>query len=312
MHFFTTEEIELLSRCTLCPRECGVNRFTETLGYCNSGAGFGVSAICAHKGEEPVISGTKGICNIFFEHCNLQCIYCQNHEISRNNSNCLLPEQDFDSLIKRICAVLETTENIVGFVSPSHYVPQMLAIIRGLHNADKQPIIVYNTNGYDKVETLQMLEGLIDVYLTDFKYLNSEIAQQYSQAHNYPATATAALKEMYRQKGSTFIVNNDGIAESGIIVRHLVLPQLVSQSVEVLKFIAEEISCKLHISLMSQYFSTESVKNHAHLCRTITADEYSQVVAAFNELGFFNGWIQNLESNECYRPNFWGSQPFEM
>ena len=249
---FQPLEIEQLSNCTLCPRHCHADRFSEKLGYCNSDAGFNISSICVHKGEEPVISGTKGICNIFFPHCNLQCVYCQNHDISRNNGNIYAERLSFEEVIQHICNTLDVTENIVGFVSPSHYIPQMIAIIRGLHQAGRHPVFVYNTNGYDSVETLRMLEGAIDVYLPDFKYMDSSLAFNYSQARNYPETASAALKEMYRQKGSTLIVNDQCIAESGIIVRHLVLPGAADQSIEVLKYIAEEISPKLHISLMSQ------------------------------------------------------------
>ncbi len=310
MEFFTTEEISLLSGCTLCPRECGSNRFTGSLGYCKCNAGFGISSICVHKGEEPVISGNKGICNVFFEHCNLQCIYCQNHEISRNDHRTILPEQNFNNIIYRICNTLEETENMVGFVSPSHYVPQMMAIIRGLHHAGKHPVIVYNTNAYDKVDTLKRLEGMVDIYLPDFKYMDATMAQQYSQAKNYPAIASSALKEMYRQKGSALIVNN-GIAESGIIVRHLVLPGAVMQSIDIMRFIAEEISTKLHISLMAQYYPTALVKNHLKLNRTISNNEYQQVIDAFHNLGFYHGWIQDLESHLDMRPNFSKDKPFE-
>ncbi len=311
MEFFTAEEISLLSGCTLCPRECGSNRFTGILGYCKSNAGFGISSICIHKGEEPVISGNKGICNVFFKHCNLQCIYCQNYEISRNDHRTIFPEQNFNTIISTICSTLEETENMVGFVSPSHYVPQMMAIIRALHHAGKHPVIIYNTNAYDKVDTLKRLEGMVDIYLPDFKYMDSGLAQKYSQARNYPEIASAALKEMFRQKGSTLIMNDHGIAESGIIVRHLVLPNAVEQSINVLKFIADAISPKLHISLMAQYFPTELVKTHPNLHRTITNEEYQQVIDAFHDLGFYHGWIQDLKSQSSYRPDFSKDQPFE-
>lgn len=309
---YTKEEITQLSECSLCPRNCKANRFSKKLGYCNSDAGFRISSICVHKGEEPVISGTKGICNVFFPHCNLQCVYCQNHDISRNNDQIFSEDLSFDEVIQRICATLEVTENIVGFVSPSHYIPQMMAIIRGLHQAGKHPVFVYNTNGYDKAETLRMLDGVIDVYLPDFKYMDPSLAFEYSGARNYPEIAAAALKEMYRQKGSTLIVNDNGLAESGIIVRHLVLPGAADQSVKVLEFLAEELSVKLHISLMSQYFPTDEVKNHSKLKRTITGEEYDKVVGAFHNLGFYRGWVQDLESHATFRPDFSGDQPFEV
>jgi putative pyruvate formate lyase activating enzyme len=309
---YSPEEISFLSNCNLCPRHCNVNRFSDKLGYCNSGADFHISSICIHKGEEPVISGTKGICNVFFPHCNLQCVYCQNHDISRNKSVMVADQLSFEEIIQRICATLEVTENIVGFVSPSHYIPQMTAIIRGLCKAGKNPVFVYNTNGYDNLESLRMLEGVIDIYLPDFKYMDSTLAFEYSQARDYPQVAAAALKEMYRQKGSTLIVNDDGIAASGIIVRHLVLPGAVEQSMEVLRFISEEISSKIHISLMSQYYPTDMVRCHTKLNRTITPDEYHQVVDAFHQFGFYKGWIQDLESQASFRPDFSSDQPFEL
>lgn len=208
--------------------------------------------------------------------------------------------------------MLDQTENIVGFVSPSHFIPQMMAIIQGVRDSGRSPVFVYNSNGYDKVETLQILEGYIDIYLPDFKYWDENIAFAYSQARDYPMVAAAALKEMYRQKGSSLIVNENGIAESGIIVRHLVLPGAVQNSLDVLQFIAEEISPKLHISLMSQYFPTPEVAEHPQLSRTIYKEEYQQVTDAFYDLGFYRGWVQKLESHATYRPDFSSEQPFEL
>jgi putative pyruvate formate lyase activating enzyme len=186
----------------------------------------------------------------------------------------------------------------------------MMVIIRGIKEKGRNPVFVYNTNGYDNVATLRMLEGLIDIYLPDFKYMDSKLSFEYSRARNYPEVATAALKEMYRQKGSTLIVNDDGIAESGIIIRHLVLPGAVTQSIDVLKYISEELSPKLHISLMSQYYPTQFVSQHQNLGRTITSEEYNQVVDAFHELGFYRGWVQDLESQASYRPDFFNDDPF--
>lgn len=297
-------EIEYLQKCNICPRKCGVNRFESASGFCKMDAFFRVSAICVHKGEEPVISGEKGICNIFFPHCNLQCNYCQNFDISVNKYTNTVAAIDFDELINKICNVLDKTENIVGFVSPSHCLPQMLAIIRGIKNTGRNPIFVYNTNAYDRVESLKLLENIIDVYLPDFKYFDSDISFRYSQAKDYPEIAIAAIKEMYRQKGSTLITDDNGIAVSGMIIRHLILPGQVKQSVELLKFISEEISPSLHISLMSQYFPTKNLIGNQELNRNITLQEYQQVTKAFNDFGFYHGWIQEMESNKTYIPDF--------
>lgn len=307
---FTLSEINKLTHCTLCPRNCGANRFSDTLGYCMSDGSLRIASICIHKGEEPVISGEKGICNVFFPHCNLQCIYCQNHEISKNTLNSGNWQISLDYAIDKVCETLEQTENIVGFVSPSHYIPQMIAIIRGIKSKGKAPVFVYNTNGYDSVESLRMLEGVIDVYMPDFKYMDKQMAYQYSGAKNYPEIASAALAEMYRQKGSTLILDDRGIAQSGVIVRHLVLPASADHSIAVLRYIAEEISPKLHISLMSQYFPTQSVLNHKELGCKLTKTNYDRVVNAFHEFGFYRGWLQDMESQNTYRPDFSKEEPF--
>jgi len=308
---YNESEIKYLTDCTMCPRNCGINRLANELGFCKCDSSFRISAICAHFGEEPVISGKKGICNIFFPHCNLQCIYCQNYEISQNNSS-LPRSMSFDKLINKICSVLDKTENIVGFVSPSHYIPQMLAIIKGIKTKGRNPIFVYNSNAYDKPETIKLLEGIIDVYLPDFKYSDSGISQEYSQANDYFKYANASIKEMYRQKGSTLIVNDKGIAESGLIIRHLVLPGLAEQSCEILKYISDEISPNIHISLMSQYYPTLSVKNHKLLNRTITECEYEMVKKCFDSCGCSKGWIQNMDSYKSYRPDFSDENPFHQ
>jgi putative pyruvate formate lyase activating enzyme len=309
---YSPDDFTALSDCRLCPRNCGVNRLMGELGYCKSDAGFHISSICIHKGEEPVISGKKGICNIFFSRCNLQCLFCQNHEISRNSGSIIERPITFQEIIAKIKETLAQTENIVGFVSPSHFVPHIKAIITALRNEGLNPISVYNTNGYDSVESLKTLEGYIDVYLPDFKYMDSDLSFAFSQARNYPEVAAAAIKEMYRQKGSTLRINDEGIAESGLIIRHLVLPNAVENSIKVLKYLAEEISERLHISIMSQYFPTDKVRHNPQLNRLINLDEYEQVADAFHNLGFFRGWMQEPESQSHFRPSFGDEQAFEL
>jgi putative pyruvate formate lyase activating enzyme len=282
------------------------------LGYCKSDAAFHISSVSVHKGEEPVISGKKGICNVFFSRCNLQCIYCQNHEISSTKGKVIEKQMSFDELIAKIRETLLVTENIVGFVSPSHFVPHVKAIVEALRKNGLNPVFVYNTNSYDKVEVLKSLEGYIDVYLPDFKYIDSELSASFSQARNYPEIAGAAIKEMYRQKGSSLILNDDGIIESGLIIRHLVLPNATDNSIKVLKYIANEISERIHLSLMSQYFPTPQVKNNPQLNRIITLKEYEQVTEAFHDLGFFRGWLQEPESHQSFRPSFENDQAFEV
>ena len=199
---YTDEEREALRHCRLCPRKCGADRTKGETGFCNCTDEIGVSLVCNHNGEEPVISREKGICNVFFIHCNLQCIYCQNRQISRNGSRPELPYGSFDSLIARIKEVLSESENVLGFVSPTHHLPLMKAVIRTLNSEGLHPRIVYNTNAYDNVEELKKLEGMVDIYLPDLKYANSEPAARYSAAPDYFAAAAPAILEMYRQTGA--------------------------------------------------------------------------------------------------------------
>jgi putative pyruvate formate lyase activating enzyme len=198
----------------------------------------------------------------------------------------------------------------VGFVSPSHYLPHVRAIIAALKERGYHPIFVYNTNAYDKVEELRKLEGLIDVYLPDFKYADATLAKAYSDAADYPDIALKAISEMYRQVGSTLIPGPAGVAERGLIIRHLVLPGHVQNSLDVLERIAEHISPNVNISLMSQYYPTFKVKDHPLLGRTISLKEYSLVLNKMESLGMHKGWIQELSSTHSFRPDFRKEKPF--
>ena len=307
---YNNEEKELLSHCTLCPRECGVNRFEGGTGYCGMDTGMNIASICVHRGEEPPISGPYGICNIFFAGCNLRCIYCQNHDISR-------PGAEFFRSPKTLIETLDMIENIlsdkiraVGFVSPSHVVPQVKAIIRGLNARCLKPITVYNTNSYDKPEVIDSLDGMIDVWLPDFKYTNREISKEYSDAFDYPDVALKALKRMYFQMGSVLSLDRAGRAERGMLIRHLVLPGHADESIKVLRSIAEELSTGVNIALMSQYHPTPFVKDYAQLNRPLYLKEYESAVNAMEELEFRNGWIQDMESFRNYRPDFSKEHPF--
>jgi putative pyruvate formate lyase activating enzyme len=301
----------ILGNCTLCPRECHVNRFESGSGYCGADAGMNIASICIHKGEEPVISGEDGICNVFFGGCNLHCIYCQNHEISQCISPAGSSDMDLNMVLDKIVKILSKGISAVGFVSPSHMVPQVKAIIKGLNLRGYKPITVYNTNSYDKKETIRSLAGLIDVYLPDYKYVSSVLSAEYSDASDYPVIALKALKEMYYQKGSTLSLDEKGRVENGLLIRHLVLPDHAEESKKVLNSIAEELSPGVHLSLMSQYHPIAEVKNHRILNRSLYKSEYDSVVAEMERLGFRNGWIQDMESNVNYRPDFRKENPFE-
>ncbi len=301
----------ILENCTLCPRHCRVNRFAGGTGWCGMDAGLNIASICIHKGEEPVIGGKKGICNIFFSGCNLHCIYCQNHEISRPCVPVSSFGQDPGNVLDKITRILSGGINSVGFVSPSHMVPQVKAILRGLHSRGLKPVTIYNSSSYDRVETLKSLSGLIDIYLPDYKYISPGIAFEFSEAYNYPVIALKALKEMYYQKGSTLRLDENGQAEYGMLIRHLVLPDHAGESKKVLRSIAEELSTGVHISLMSQYHPADQVKNHPSLRRSLYRSEYDSVVEEMQGLGFRNGWVQDMDSNLNYRPDFRKENPFE-
>ena len=295
--------------CTSCPRNCASERTGGRLGFCRTGSGFEIASICMHRGEEPVISGSAGICNIFFSHCNLQCVYCQNYQISRNNtpSKCM----ELGEVVSAVARILGEGVGRVGFVSPSHMIDQMKTIIAALRGAGCRAAIVMNTNAYDRHEVIESLAGLVDVYLPDFKYADRALALEYSGVEGYPEVAIAALREMYRQKGSNLVLNDDGTAASGLVIRHLILPGHVENSKACLRAIAEELSPSVHVSLMSQYYPTPAVAGHPCLSRRLTGEEYEEVLEEFERLGFYRGWLQEPESSDSYRPDFTKGHPFE-
>lgn len=303
--------LEVLADCTQCPRECHADRTGSKLGYCQSGTEFAIGSICAHRGEEPVISGRHGIANIFFSRCNLQCIYCQNYQISRRTGSIEEARLQLPGIIAQIETLLASGCKAVGFVSPSHFIPQVRVIINTLKARGHSPAFVFNTSSYDKVETIRSLEDAINVYLPDLKYMDNRLAQAYSDCPNYVEIATASIREMFRQKGANIYCDHDEQIEFGMIIRHLVIPGQIENSKAALRFIAEELSPDLHVSLMSQYHPTPVVAGHRNLGRTLREDEYEEVLAEFHRLGFHRGWVQELTSPSHYRPDFTYEHPFE-
>jgi putative pyruvate formate lyase activating enzyme len=305
----TIKNIKFIS-CKGCPRECGANRFEEKLGFCNTGNLPLVASIFHHKGEEPIISGEKGICNVFFAHCNLSCVYCQNFQISRNDSFNKNWLQDYDEIVKRVTAILDNGVRHVGFVSPSHQVFQMIEIINRLNSIGYYPTIVYNTNCYEKPEIIRWIANYIDVYLPDIKYFSNELAEEFSGIHDYFEVAIAALKEMVWQKGTTISLGLDGLIDSGVIVRHLVLPNQWKDSMLIVNKLEDIFSNNLCISLLSQYYPTEVLgKNHC-LKTFLREDEYQKVKDYLEKLGFYRAFTQKMSSNKCYRPDFENNSPF--
>ncbi len=306
-----SNSFEGLKNCTCCPRNCCADRSSKKLGYCQTGIGFSIGSICAHRGEEPVISGKRGICNVFFTRCNMQCLYCQNYDISRTSGAIVEHNMKLIDVIKRIEAHLDDGCKAVGFVSPSHVLVQVKAIVAVLRARDRNPVFVYNTNGYEKESAIRSLAGMIDVYLPDMKYMDAKLAGEYSDTPDYPEVAGKALKEMYRQKGADIELDEDGHVVSGMIIRHLVLPGHVENSKAVLRFIAEELSTDVYISLMSQYYPTLAVAGHPKLGRCLRPDEYEEVLEEFERLGFHRGFMQELSSSHYYRPDFTQPHPFD-
>ena len=299
----------MLRSCVICPRKCGVDRIAGKKGYCGLDGDIYISSICVHKGEEPPVSGPDGICNVFFSHCNIQCSYCQNFQISDNKTDIEHCRMSLETAVGKITEILDTGIPALGFVSPSHQVPQMLQIIDELHKRSYHPIIVYNTNGYDTVETLQMLEGIVDVYLPDFKYSDNAPAFELSDAHAYPRTAFEAITEMYRQKGTDLIINERDYVEKGLIIRHLVLPGLATNSIGVLRLIAKELSPEISVSLMSQYYPPKELKPN-YMNYKVTELEYRLVTEEMERLEMYNGWLQEPGSHKNYRPDFDKPNPF--
>ena len=297
--------------CTLCPRRCGALRHSGTPGRCGATDQIEVAAVCIHRGEEPPLNP---IVNIFFNHCNLQCIYCQNYQISSPQTidTSQLPTTTLDQLADRICEQLFTLHSplstpLLGFVTAAHYAHQLPAIVDELHQRGLSPTIVYNSSGYESDETLQQLEGLIDIYLPDLKYMDSRMAQAYSHAPDYPEVATAAILEMRRQVGGNLKCDTNGTAYRGIIIRHLLLPGAVENSKRCLDWLAEHFTpWTLHLSLMAQYYPPRTGLP-APLDRRPTQQEYDEVCAYAQFLGFSQGWTQSLQANTTYRPDF--SQP---
>lgn len=293
-------------QCRLCPRQCGVRP-----GFCGAPEELCVSAICLHRGEEPPIAGESGIVNIFFAHCNLHCVFCQNNTISsRTVDESLVHYTSVKAVVDRVAELLPLSSGLLGFVTAAHYADRIPEIMDGLAARGLHPTVVYNSSGYESVETLRGLEGIVDIYLPDLKYMQSDLAEAYSHAADYPEVASKSLLEMKRQVGSGLKVM-DGTAFRGMIVRHLVLPGHIDNSIDCLDWLADHMSMNLYISLMAQYYPP-SPTLPSPLDRTLTEEEYRSVVDHYNELGFFNGWLQELSSESHYRPDFTNKDnPFE-
>lgn len=292
--------MDMLKNCTLCPRNCDVDR-TKTVGFCGATEQIKVARADLHFWEEPCISGTKGSGTVFFSGCNLACRYCQNYEISIGGFGKEITVGRLDDIFLKLQR--EGAHNI-NLVTPTPYLPQILSAIDLVRDRMHIPFVA-NVGGYEKPETIKMLKGYIDIFLTDVKYQSSEIAKKYSSAPDYFDFAIQSLSEMIAICGAPKF-NEDGVMQSGVIVRHLVLPGCRKDSLEVLKSLAERFGTKDYIlSLMSQYTPNEHLENYPELNRRITSLEYHSVVDMALELGFTNAYMQQKSSaKEEYTPPF--------
>lgn len=305
----------LLERCTVCPRDCLNNRLKNEIAACYSGRLPIVSSYTPHFGEEPALVGTRGAGNIFFGNCNLRCVYCQNYQISQTHKQQLKNEITHERLAGMMLELQMKGCHNINFVSPTHFAPQMA---RGILLAAEQGLsvpIVYNTNAYDSVEVLRLLDGVVDVYLPDLKYAEDEAGYLYSKVTGYKDAARRAIAEMYRQVGDE-LVTEDGLLKRGLIIRLLVLPNDIAGIRESLEWIRDELGPRVAISLMAQYYAThQAASNNRYLLlsRRISEGEWMRAVNALDELGMQEGWMQEFDGAAYYyRPDFNNSEtPFK-
>jgi putative pyruvate formate lyase activating enzyme len=280
---------ERLASCDLCPRECRVNRIKGDAGACRSGLRPKIASANVHHGEEPPVSGTRGSGTIFLSNCNLQCIFCQNFPISQLGNG---EEISTSELAARMLKLQRQGVHNINFVTPGHMVPQILAALYLAVRQDFQLPIVWNSNGYDKVDVLQLLDGIVEVYLPDMKYADDVIAEELSRAVDYCRINRSAVGEMLRQSGHLQL-DSEGVAIRGLIIRHLVLPGGRAGSAETLRWIAKELGTSTHISLMKQYFPAYRAAATDGMGRKITDREYDEAVDVLEACYLENGWVQS-------------------
>lgn len=273
--------LSLLGECRLCPRDCGVNRLAGELGFCRVGKRPVISSYGPHFGEEAVLTGTRGSGTIFFTHCNMGCVFCQNYDISHGSEGSEVEARD---LARAMLSLQRMGCHNINLVTPTHQVPQ---IVEALKLAAAQGLclpLVYNCGGYEKTDTLRLLDGIVDIYMPDFKYWDESAAIRFSRAPGYPELARSAIREMHRQVGD-LIADERGIAVRGLLVRHLVLPGGLAGTREIMRFLANEISRNTLVNVMAQYRPTYRACEYPELTRRITRQEYESAVRAAREEG---------------------------
>lgn len=297
-------ENKYLEKCVLCPHMCRINRNAGETGFCNAGPVPSVSSAMVHHGEEPPISGKHGSGTIFFSHCNMACVYCQNYQISQEHSGT-------DTSILRLSEMmidLQTKKcHNVNLVSPTPWIPQILSSVSRARKKGLSIPVVYNTGGYDNSKFIKLLEGTIDIYMPDMRYSSDLQAEKYSGIKNYVKNNRESVLEMYRQAGNLKVSSSNGVAKKGLLIRLLVLPGNISGIRETLDFIKNELSTEIPLSIMAQYHPEYRACNFPELSRNINEDEYWDVVNYAEKLGFENGWTQDfisLSGEDLFIPDF--------
>lgn len=307
--------MEMLRVCRICPRDCDVNRLNDEVAACYSGLLPIVSTYTAHFGEEPALVGSHGAGNVFLGLCNLRCVYCQNYQISQTFKEQRKNEVSFERLAEIFLELQERGCHNINWVSPTHFVPQL---VKSLHIAARRDLrlpVVYNTNSYDSVEVLKLLDGIVDVYLPDLKYSQDDAGREYSKVAEYVRHSRGAIAEMHRQMGDSLEYDESGLLKRGLIIRLLVLPNDIAGIFESLRWIREELSPKVTVSLMAQYFPTNKValERYPLISRKIRWSEWLTAIEQMDSLGMDEGWMQDFDAaSEYYRPDFGdASMPFK-
>ena len=292
-----------LEKCKICPHNCGVNRLNGNIGRCKSNGNIKLAMASIHNFEEPCISGENGSGTVFFSNCNMNCVFCQNYKISQQG---LGREISIEELAEIFIDEQNKNAENINLVTPTMYVYHLIEAIKIAKNKGLKIPIVYNSNGYENVETIKKLDGYIDIYLPDLKYYDDDLAFKYSGVKNYFENATSAIKEMYNQVGSP-VLDENGMMKKGLIIRHLVLPNNLQNSKDVLKWINDNIDKKVFVSVMAQYFPTNKAKDFPEINRKLTKEEYEEIENYLYSLDLDNGYIQELgEHEEEYVPDFEG------
>jgi putative pyruvate formate lyase activating enzyme len=285
LHRRVKRAVDSLESCRVCPRDCKVNRLKEKTAACKTGRLAQVASHFAHFGEEDCLRGTRGSGTIFFSMCNLRCVFCQNYDISQANKG---KEVTPERLARMMMELQHQGCHNINFVTPEHVVPQMLEALPFAIEAGLRLPIVYNTSAYDSMESLSLLDGIVDIYMPDFKFWDAKISLMYVKAKDYAESARRAIKEMHRQVGD-LVVDGRGLARRGLMVRHLVMPMGLAETREIMRFIATEISMNTYVNIMAQYYPAGKVddNNYPEINRHITETEYNEAVAIANEEGLF-------------------------